>query len=115
MPVYDYACDDCGCFQEFRSIEERNFPAACPVCEHEAVRLIIAPNLALMNSARRHAFATNERSRHEPKISTAHSCSSRCGCGTNHSTKIRPNRTRDTKLGKLQSQKPSARPWMLGH
>ena len=29
--------------------------------------------------------------------------------------KIRPTRTKETKLGVLNSQKPSARPWMLGH
>lgn len=115
MPVYDYQCADCGSFQEFRSMEERNAIACCPICEQQASRLILAPNLALMSASRRHAFATNERSRHEPKIRSAHSCGTGCGCGSSSATKIRPNRTKETKLGKLQSQKASARPWMLGH
>lgn len=67
-----------------------------------------------MSPVKRKAHAVNEKSRHEPRTSTAHSCNSRCGCG-NAGTKIRPTRTKETKLGVLNSQKPSARPWMLGH
>lgn len=114
MPVYDYTCSHCGDFRLFRSIEERNHPTACPSCSTIGRRLILAPNLAIMNPLARKATAINERSRHEPRVSNAHSCGSGCGCGS-HTTKIRPTRTRETKLGKLQSQKPSARPWMLGH
>lgn len=114
MPLYDFECECCGSFQEFRSIEERNEPLLCPYCELESRRLILAPNLALMSPVRKHAYATNERSRHEPKMSTAHNCNSRCGCGTK-GQKIRPDRVKETKLGKLQSQKATARPWMLGH
>jgi putative FmdB family regulatory protein len=113
MPVYDYHCVSCGDFQDFRTIEDRNAPASCPNCAATARRLILAPNLALMNPSRRHAFATNERSRHEPKVSTGHSCGSGCGCGS--PAKVRPTRMKETKLGKLQSQKATARPWMLGH
>jgi hypothetical protein len=46
-------------------------------------------------------------------VRESHSCGSGCGCGTG--TKIRPKRTQETKLGKLEGQKRSARPWMLGH
>lgn len=113
MPVYDYHCEGCGDFREFRSMDERNNPAVCPECHQHAKRVILAPSLALMSPGRRHAHATNERSRHEPKVSNAHTCVSGCGCGV--SKKIRPARTKETKLGKLQSQKASARPWMLGH
>ena len=111
MPVYDFTCEDCGDFSEFLPIERRNEPIPCPSCEKNGRRLILAPNLALMNPLRRRATAINEKARHEPRVSTGHSCGSGCGCGT----KIRPVRTKETKLGVLQSQKPSARPWMLGH
>lgn len=111
MPVYDFTCSDCGDFREFLSIEERNDPIACPTCSRVARRLILAPNLALMSPIQRKASAVNEKSRHEPRVSSGHSCGSGCGCGT----KIRPARTKETKLGVLQGQKPSARPWMLGH
>ena len=32
MPTYDYACPDCGGFDAFRSLADRNEPAACPDC-----------------------------------------------------------------------------------
>lgn len=114
MPVYDFHCQDCGDFRELLTIDERNDPVACPSCSQIARRLILAPNLALMNPLGRKAAAINEKSRHEPRVSGGHSCGSGCGCGTS-STKIRKNRVKETKLGTLQSQKPSARPWMLGH
>lgn len=111
MPLYDFMCAECGEFTAFLAIDERNNPTQCPDCLCLGQRLILAPNLALMSPYTRKAHAVNEKSRHEPRTSTAHSCGSGCGCGT----KIRPTRTRETKLGVLQSQKASARPWMLGH
>jgi putative FmdB family regulatory protein len=111
MPLYDFSCGDCGEFSMFLTIEERNAAISCPSCLRAAKRLILAPNLALMNPFTRKATAINEKSRHEPRMSTGHSCGSGCGCGT----KIRPARTKETKLGVLQGQKASSRPWMLGH
>jgi len=111
MPVYDFSCPECGDFRALLTIDERNDPTPCPDCSRVGQRLILAPNLALMNPIKRKATAINEKSRHEPRISTGHSCGSGCGCGT----KIRPARVRDTKLGQLQGQKATARPWMLGH
>jgi putative FmdB family regulatory protein len=111
MPVYDFTCTHCGDFREFLMIDQRNDPTACPECSRIGKRNILAPNLALMSPIRRKASAINEKSRHEPSVRTSHSCGSGCGCGT----KIRPTRTKETKLGVLQSQKATARPWMLGH
>jgi len=111
MPVYDFTCSDCGDFRALLTILERNEPTTCPSCAQVGQRLILAPNLALMNPIKRKATAVNEKSRHEPRISSGHSCGSGCGCGT----KIRPSRTKETKLGVLQGQKATARPWMLGH
>ena len=111
MPLYDFSCGECGEFSCFKPMEQRNDPTPCPSCSRLARRLILAPNLAIMNPLVRKATAINEKSRHEPRVSGSHSCGSGCGCGT----KIRPKRTRETKLGKLESQKATARPWMLGH
>lgn len=111
MPVYDFTCAECGSFRAHLTIAQRNTPTSCPYCDRVGQRIILAPNLAMMNPLVRKASVINERSRHEPRISTGHSCGKGCGCGT----KIRPTRVRETKLGKLQSQKLSARPWMLGH
>ncbi len=111
MPVYDFTCAACGDFREFLLIARRNDPVPCRICSRIARRVIGAPNLALMNPITRKAIAVNEKSRHEPRVSTGHSCGSGCGCGT----KIRPARQSETKLGQLQGQKATARPWMLGH
>jgi putative FmdB family regulatory protein len=111
MPVYDFNCEECGDFRAFLSIDQRNDPTPCPSCLETGRRVILAPNLALMHPHTRKAHGINEKSRHEPRVSQSHSCGSGCGCGT----KVRPARVRDTKLGQLNSQKPSARPWMLGH
>jgi putative FmdB family regulatory protein len=113
MPVYDFSCDSCGDFREFLMMDERNRPVACPCCARVSRRVILAPNLALMSPIGRKAAAINEKSRHEPRVSGGHSCGSGCGCKPDQ--KIRKNRTRETKLGTLQSQKTTARPWMLGH
>lgn len=113
MPVYDFNCGECGDFRELRSMAERNKPATCPDCKNSARRLILAPRLSLMNPSLRKAHGVNEKSRHEPNIRESHSCGSGCGCGS--SSKIRKNSVKETKFGKLQSQKPTARPWMLGH
>ncbi len=133
MPVYNYACQDCGEFELFRSIEDRNAAACCPSCHGLAERHIVAPNLALMNRSVRFAHATNERSRHEPRLSTGgsaaavaeeakamksrrgHTCGSSCHHGPGGSKPVRQKRYVQTKLGSLQAQKQSARPWMLGH
>lgn len=115
MPVYDYTCQECGDFVLFRPVEERNHAASCPCCQGVAQRFISAPNLALMNPVKRRAHSVNERSRHDPRVSNAHQCSSRCGCGTPGGTKIRPDRKKKTRLGVMQTQKSGSRPWMLGH
>jgi putative FmdB family regulatory protein len=113
MPLYDFTCRDCGDFRELRTIGERNEPCACPRCKKSAQRVVIAPGLSLMNAGLRKAHGVNEKSRHEPRIRETHSCGSGCGCGSG--TKIRKNNVKETKLGKLQSQKVTSRPWMLGH
>jgi putative FmdB family regulatory protein len=46
MPVYDYACSECGAFEAVRRISERDDPAACPTCGATAVRVTVgAPSV----------------------------------------------------------------------
>ena len=113
MPLYDYTCSACGDFRLLRPMARRNALARCPDCKETGSRLILAPALALMSPQRRKAFATNERSRHEPRVSSAHTCGSGCGCGP--SSSIKPKRMRKTGLGALHDGKATSRPWMLGH
>lgn len=125
MPVYAFECGACGeDFVLLRSIAERSAPAPCPQCQQEARRLISAPHLAVMSSHGRRASAINERSQHEPRVSSPgnpgfdppakksrHSCGSGCGGGT----AVRQSRTAKTGLGTFKTPKAGARPWMLGH
>jgi len=74
MPVYEYFCDSCGPFEDIRPIGEYAAPTDCPDCGTAAPRVMLtAPRLALMASGDRHAHATNERSAHEPHLSTTDS------------------------------------------
>ena len=62
MPTYDYACPSCGGFDAFRSLSERNEPAACPDCGTASPRVLAcAPRLALMASQVGDAFNTKTR------------------------------------------------------
>ncbi|MEI6002854.1 zinc ribbon domain-containing protein [Paraburkholderia bengalensis] len=46
MPVYDYACAECGAFETVRRIAERDEPAECPRCGASAERVRVgAPAL----------------------------------------------------------------------
>jgi putative FmdB family regulatory protein len=114
MPLYDYNCDACGTFTLSRSVAERDIPAACPECQSKTARILSAPNLSLMPTGRRLAFARNEKSQHEPGIKTRHRCGTGCGCGS--STGNSRTRTVDLgKVGKFEISRKQKRPWMLGH
>lgn len=104
MPVYDYACPQCGPFEELRPMAEFQAPQACPSCGEESPRVVLtAPGLALMEAGRRTALATNERSANAPKRAGGHGPN--CGCAAHGGAK------RSTAAKSF----PSARPWMISH
>lgn len=112
MPVYEYECRDCGSFQAVRPMSEYSEPCACPACGSSAPRaLLTAPGLTSMDSSLRLAHATNERSAHEPHLSSkqgrAHGpgCSC-CSGGKKSSAVYRPDGSKTF---------PSKRPWMISH
>jgi putative FmdB family regulatory protein len=117
MPFYDYTCLKCGTFALLRNLEDRNLPARCPGCQAHAKRALSAPHLSLMSAPRRQAFTRNEKSRHEPGVSTRHRCSSGCGCSSSSSaSRAKSTRTVDLgKVGKFEAPQKIKRPWMLGH
>lgn len=47
MPVYEFACQTCGPFEERRSRGDAGAPAVCPTCGGQAARVYSAPYLAL--------------------------------------------------------------------
>jgi len=116
MAFYNYTCVECGEFALWRKLDERNLPAECPECQAAAVRSVSAPNLSLMSSGRRQAHARNEKSRHEPSVTTRHRCGSGCRCGSGGDQARKATRTVDLgKAGRFEASKKTKRPWMLGH
>ena len=111
MPNYEYECQWCGPFTEFRAISERDQPACCAICDSPAPRVVSAPNLAVMSPLHREAAARNERSRHEPRVGLKTSCCSGSRC----THKKAAATTRDGKPALRASKKKNRRPWMLGH
>lgn len=109
MPTYEYDCPACGPFKAMRPMAEFRAPQPCGGCGAPAPRVILsAPRLAGMDSGRRAAFATNERSANAPRQSrSAHSAG--CGCckpGTPRTSSTNPSAAKGF---------PAARPWMISH
>ena len=113
MPTYDYACGDCGGFDAFRSLADRNEPALCPDCGGASPRVFAtAPRLALMDGGTRNAMATNERARHEPQRSGDYArLKHPAGCGCCSTAK----RGATLKAPNGNKAFPSKRPWMISH
>lgn len=98
-------------------MEEAASPKACPVCQALAPRVIVLPpELALMDPAKRQASARNEKARHEPVFSTADRRSNdaehrhACGCHQQPKGKHQLFYTADG-----DKMFPSMRPWMISH
>ncbi|HTL89049.1 MAG TPA: zinc ribbon domain-containing protein [Leptolyngbya sp.] len=88
MPLYEFKCDPCGVFDQWRSMAESSHPAHCPTCQKPAMRLFSAPML-LTGSFRLSKTVTPE-----PQLVQRPAAEP-----------IRP---------KVQSH-PGGRPWMIGH
>ncbi|MDT7837952.1 FmdB family zinc ribbon protein [Aquabacterium sp. OR-4] len=113
MPTYDYACAECGGFDAFRSLAQRNDPASCPDCGTASPRVFAsAPRLALLDSGVRNALATNERARHEPGSSKDYQrLRHPAGCGC-----CAPGRSKATVTAANGAKAfPGKRPWMISH
>ena len=113
MPTYEYACQNCGGFDAFRSMAERNVPAACPECGVPSERTFAsAPRLGLLEGGTRRAMDVNERAKHEPRSSRDYQRLKHpagCGCcssGRSKATVTAPNGAKTF---------PSKRPWMISH
>jgi putative FmdB family regulatory protein len=111
MPLYDYGCDGCGPFREWRSMSEWQAKVPCPNCSLPAPRLVPAPMLAVLSSNNRIAHERNERSAHEPNVVRRED--------------LPPDRARHrhrhavSPLVRQQFgdvyQSPPRRPWLVGH
>ena len=45
MPLYEFRCQTCGIFEQWRSLDESSNPILCPTCQVVAQRVISAPGL----------------------------------------------------------------------
>lgn len=103
MPLYTYACEDCGPFESWSTMSAADCPADCPECKSAAARDLAMPYLGAMNGKNgklRRAMARSEKTASEPQVvSRAHLAGCGCSlCGT-----------RKTKAA------PIERRWSLGH
>ena len=112
MPLYEYECVTCGCFDLFRPVNQAAKPAACPACSAGATRVWTAPAVRTMSPPNRMAAQRNEKSSHEP-----HVCKSSCGC----STKKKPKKVGAEKNvlqlagGRTRQAYTGSRPWVIEH
>ena len=92
MPFYEFLCQECGPFEERRSLEEPREVASCPGCSAEAGRVYSVPGIKRMNAGLSRAVDRAEKSAHEPEV-------------------VR-RRAGNTRSGQEHSH---GRPWALGH
>ena len=101
MPLYDYACTDCGHFKDWQSMSRAAEPADCPDCGRSAGRVVTAPFIANMNPHNRTAHQRNEKSAHEPQV-----------IRKEHSYDAERHPHRHGRQGHCHGH---GRPWMIGH
>jgi putative FmdB family regulatory protein len=70
MPVYVFACHECGPFELTRPMAEAGSRACCPTCQREARRVFTPPRLTRLAAPMRRAMETEEASAHEPRVVT---------------------------------------------
>jgi putative FmdB family regulatory protein len=91
MPLYDYACSDCGPFREWQSMSAAAVPVDCPACGGPAPR----------------AHQRNEKSADEPQV--------RSGKQVMNSGKKRSGSGHHRHGHHGHSHAHHGRPWMVGH
>ncbi|MDX6752639.1 zinc ribbon domain-containing protein [Geminicoccaceae bacterium 1502E] len=114
MPIYEFQCPSHGPFEAMRPMARFADPCDCPQCGAPAPRILLtAPRLASMEGRARKAHAMNERSAHQPRLSSSgvgHVHGPGCGCGSAGGKKGGATRTADG-----AKTFPSRRPWMISH
>jgi len=112
MPIYEFQCALCGPFGELKPMSEYDQPCPCPDCGTLAPRVLLtAPYLSGMSSRQMNTFAINERSSHEPELSSQTGKKHWAGC-----TCCSGKRASRLRVGRDGSKSfPSNRPWMISH
>jgi len=128
MPVYDYKCASHGLFHELATMADSAKPAPCPQCGGASGRVIMVPPEVMdMAPQRKEAASRNEKSRHQPIISTTdsreeardranhpkHKHHRGCGCSSEASNSSLKQQV--VYLPDGSKVFPSQRPWMISH
>jgi putative FmdB family regulatory protein len=112
MPLYDYQCDQCGSFRDWRSMSESGTDVDCPTCGEVAPRAITAPFLPVLARNTRIAHERNEKSAHEPQVMTRKQLDG-VGKKRGHGHGVGHGHDHH-QHGKYHVHR-SSRPWMIGH
>ncbi len=88
MPLYEFKCNSCGVFDQWRTMAESSHPAHCPTCAAPAKR-IFSPPMLLSGSLR-----VSKKVNPEPQL-------------------VQRSPTEPV-APKVQSH-PEGRPWMISH
>jgi putative FmdB family regulatory protein len=91
MPLYEYQCETCGIFEQWRTLAQVSTPMLCPTCQAVAKRVFSAPNVNL-NSGR---VQLHNREAKEPRV-------------------VQRSQTHNSEAPKY-SQQSNGRPWMISH
>jgi putative FmdB family regulatory protein len=68
MPLYNYQCDACGPFRNWRAMAQSDQPTACLSCGAPSLRLLSAPFLSCISANAKIAHERNERSADAPRV-----------------------------------------------
>lgn len=52
MPLYEFRCEKCGLFEEWRTMAEASNLIVCPTCQNVAKRIFSPPGVMLSSSLR---------------------------------------------------------------
>ncbi|ACI94193.1 glutamine amidotransferase, class-II [Afipia carboxidovorans OM5] len=99
MPLYSYACEECGPFEGWAEMSEAEKAMCCPSCAAEAARMMATPHLSTMGSGLRRALSRSEKTASEPRVVSRKHLAG-CGCAL---CAVRKKPT------------PIERRWSLGH
>jgi putative FmdB family regulatory protein len=89
MPLYEFRCQDCGIFDEWRALAASSDPAHCPSCQATAKRIFSAPAIQLNGKLR-----LTKTANPEPQLMK------------------KPDSTEDSRT-RVRSH--GGRPWMIAH
>ncbi|MFK7889773.1 MAG: FmdB family zinc ribbon protein [Granulosicoccus sp.] len=114
VPVYQYSCQQCGCFDKSNPMSMARETAECPQCNEPSSRYIAAPFLATSSRCSIKATSLNELAQNEPKHSSQLESKHKpgCSCCGGKSSSLAGKTMKNNAGDKMF---PSKRPWMISH